>query len=222
MHACACARFIGPMIGATVIAAFGGTWSFRVNLMLRTAVVAALIALRLAPLKRAAPTHGLMDQFMAGVSYAYGFLPSRSALYLFSATSISVLAYPSLMPWFASERLHGDSHTMGLLISASGLGAFTGMAYRAWRPNVRGLFRLVDWTAALIAFSFSSVLCMSGRRRCHWNAAHGPACRRCPASRCSSHACSPRVPFDSLPRRRPAGAVSTLPTWNAPARERIR
>jgi len=69
----------------------------------------------------------------------------------------------ALMPWFAREAFHGDSRTLGLLIGAAGLGAMSGMAYLASRPGVRGLLRLIAWTAstsgaALLVFSFSSSL----------------------------------------------------------------
>jgi MFS family permease len=58
---------------------------------------------------------------------------------------------------------HGDSGTLGLLISAAGLGAASGIIYLAFRPSVRGLFRLIAWTSAiagtaLIVFSLSPAL----------------------------------------------------------------
>jgi MFS family permease len=67
------------------------------------------------------------------------------------------------MPWFAREQFHGDSGTLGLLISAAGLGAVTGMVYLALRSGIRGLFGLLAWTAAiagaaLFVFSFSDSL----------------------------------------------------------------
>jgi MFS family permease len=95
--------------------------------------------------------------------YAYGFLPSRCALLLLTSASLTVGSYVSMMPWFAREAFHGDSGTLGLLISAAGLGALTGMVYLALRTGIRGLFRLIGRTvalagAALCVFSFSSTL----------------------------------------------------------------
>jgi predicted MFS family arabinose efflux permease len=76
---------------------------------------------------------------------------------------MSVGSYVALMPWFAREAFHGDSRTLGLLISAAGLGAVSGMAYLASRPSVRGLLRLIARMSAtsgiaLVAFSFASSL----------------------------------------------------------------
>ena len=49
------------------------------------------------------------SELAAGARYAYGFLPSRCALLLLTATSLSVNSYAALMPWFAREIFHGDS-----------------------------------------------------------------------------------------------------------------
>ena len=157
------ARFLGPMIGGAVIAAFGEVAGFALNSLLRFAVLGALAAMRLRAKLTAAAVGGWLRQFSTGLRYAYGFLPSRSALLLLAATSITTQSYSSLMPWFAKERFHGDSHTLGVLMSAAGLGAVSGMIYLASRHSVRGLFRLIGWTAALagaalIAFSLVTSL----------------------------------------------------------------
>jgi len=94
------------------------------------------------------------------MEYAYGFFPSRCALILLAISSFSLQSYGSLMPWFASEKFHGDSRTLGLLYSAAGLGAVCGMLYLASRNNIRGLFKVIGWSAGvasvtLIAFSFA-------------------------------------------------------------------
>jgi MFS family permease len=84
-------------------------------------------------------------------------------LLLLTAASLTIGSYAALMPWFAREAFHGDSGTLGLLISAAGFGAVTGMMYLALRSGIRGLFRLLAWTVAtagiaLCAFSFSTSL----------------------------------------------------------------
>lgn len=154
------ARFVGPMVGGSVIALAGVSGGFAANALFRFAVLGALAALRLA--KRAAPrrAHGAWRQFTEGLAYAFGFLPTRSALLLLMATSMTVQAYPSLMPWFAAQRFQGGAQTLGLLIGGAGLGALSGMVYLATRSSVRGLLDLIAWTAALagaalLAFSFT-------------------------------------------------------------------
>jgi predicted MFS family arabinose efflux permease len=151
------------MIGGAVIAAFGEVWGFGLNSILRVAVIAALLLIRALPRPVEKTTEGWRSQLAAGFRYAYGFLPSRSALLLISAVSFTVQPYQSLAPYFARDVFHGGSETLGWLIGAGGFGAVSGMVYLAMRPSVRGLLRLMPITAAasglaLIVFSFTERL----------------------------------------------------------------
>ena len=157
------ARFIGPMIGGAVIAGFGEVWGFALNSMMRGAVILALWLIRAKPQATEAAGTGWQEQLAAGFRYAYGFLPSRSALLLVSAVSFSVQPYQSLAPYFARDVFHGGSETLGYLIGAGGFGAVSGMVHLAVRPTVRGLLSQLPIAAgaagvALIAFSFSTSL----------------------------------------------------------------
>lgn len=157
------ARFIGPMLGGLVTASFGEVWSFAVNCVMRFAVLSALRATSIAAhVARQGPS-SILKQLMMGIEYAYGFFPSRCALLLLAVSSFCLHSYGSLMPWFASERFHGDSRTLGLLYSSAGMGAVCGMIYLASRSNIRGLFKVIGWSAgaaglSLVAFSFSENL----------------------------------------------------------------
>jgi MFS family permease len=157
------ARFIGPMLGGLVTATFGEVWSFAVNCVMRLAVLSALRATRIAMHVVSHGPSSIFKQLMTGVEYAYGFFPSRCALVLLAVSSFCLQSYGSLMPWFASERFHGDSRTLGLLYSSAGMGAVCGMLYLATRSNIRGLFKIIGWSAgfsglSLVAFSFSESL----------------------------------------------------------------
>jgi MFS family permease len=157
------ARFIGPLAGGALIATLGEHWSYGVNALTYVFMLAALSRMR--PVRRHFPPteKGLLRQLAAGARYAYGFLPTRCALLLLAAIAFTVHSYAALMPWFAREAFHGDSRTLGLLVGAGGLGAVSGMLYLAWRPDIRGLFRLVGAMsamagAALVVFSFATRL----------------------------------------------------------------
>jgi MFS family permease len=157
------ARFLGPMVGGVVIAALGERWGFGANAASYFAMLFALSQIPSRPASSAPAEGNVLKQLVAGTRYAYGFLPSRCALLLLASASLTVGSYVSMMPWFAREAFHGDSGTLGLLISAAGLGALTGMVYLALRSGIRGLFRLISRTvalagAALCVFSFSSTL----------------------------------------------------------------
>ena len=157
------ARFVGPMIGGTVIAAFGETWGFGLNAVSYLAVLGALLVLRVKP-RTPEPGHeAWLTQFTAGFRWALGFLPTRCAVLLLALMSFSTQPYQSLMPYFVKTVYLGGSHTLGLLLSAAGFGAVSGMVYLATRPTVRGLFTLLPVAvgvagAALIAFSFCNSL----------------------------------------------------------------
>jgi MFS family permease len=154
------ARFLGPMLGGALIAALGEPWAFGINALSYSAMLAALWRIR-SPFSRREPSgESLVRQLSTGAAWAWNFLPARSALLLNATTSLSVGSYVSMLPWFAREAFHGDSRTLGFLISAAGFGAVSGMIYLATRPSVRGLFRLIGATSAiagagLLAFAAS-------------------------------------------------------------------
>jgi len=157
------ARFIGPMLGGLITATFGEVWSFAVNCVMRCAVLSALRATSIAVHVAKQGPSSILKQLMTGIEYAYGFFPSRCALLLLAVSSFCLQSYGSLMPWFASERFHGDSRTLGLLYSSAGMGAVCGMIYLASRTNIRGLFKVIGWSAgvaglSLVAFSFAENL----------------------------------------------------------------
>jgi MFS family permease len=157
------ARFVGPMIGGAVIAAFGEIGGFALNSLMRGAVILALWLIRAVPQQSEKTDASWRAQLAAGFRYSYGFLPTRSALLLLSAVSFAVQPYQSLAPFFARDVFHGDSQTLGYLIGAGGFGAVSGMVYLAMKPSVRGLLSMIPFTggiagAALIAFSFTKTL----------------------------------------------------------------
>jgi MFS family permease len=146
-----------------LIAALGEPWGFGANAASYFAMLLALSRIPSSPPRAPPGRLRIVEQLAAGARYAYGFLPSRCALLLLTSASLTIGSYAALLPWFAREAFHGDSGTLGLLISAAGLGALTGMVYLALRSGIRGLFRLIGWTvavagAALCLFSFSSSL----------------------------------------------------------------
>jgi MFS family permease len=157
------ARFIGPMLGGAVIAGLGEIWGFGLNSLMRCAVIAALLMIRARPRHPEKSGEAWHRQLAEGFRYAFGFLPTRSALLLLSAVSIAVQPYQSLAPYFARDVFHGDSRTLGYLIGAGGFGAVSGMVYLAMKPSVRGLLSLIPFTAAaagaaLIVFSQATSL----------------------------------------------------------------
>jgi MFS family permease len=93
-------------------------------------------------------------------------VPIRSILLLLALVSFAGMPYTVLMPVIVRDVLHGGPSTLGMLMSASGLGALAGAVTLALRRSVLGLgMRIVVCAGlfglALIAFSASRSLWLS-------------------------------------------------------------
>jgi MFS family permease len=105
----------------------------------------------------------VLDELRVGFRYVSRFAPVRSALVLLSLVSIMGMPYTVLMPALATNLLHGGPHTLGFLMTASGVGALAGALYLASRRTVLGLGLVMVWSttvfgAGLVAFSFARTL----------------------------------------------------------------
>lgn len=159
-------RILGPSIGGLLIAAFGEGWCFAIDAISYLAVIGSLLAMRLTAERRTARGARLLEQLHTGVSYTFGFPPVRSLLLLIAVTGTMGMPYMTLMPVIASKTLHGGPHTLGILMTASGVGALIGTLYLASRHTVIGLGKIIAaatfaLSAGLMAFAVSHSLALS-------------------------------------------------------------
>jgi MFS family permease len=159
-------RLVGPSLGGFLIATLGEGPVFAINAASYVAVLAALAAMRIAPATHDAGTGHVLDQLREGFRYAAGFAPVRTLLLLLAAMSLVGMPYVVLLPVFAEAVLGGGPRTLGLLMSAAGLGALLGALWLAARRGVRGLSAVITGAAAafgvgLVAFSASRTLLLS-------------------------------------------------------------
>jgi MFS family permease len=159
-------RIIGPSIGGVLIAIAGEGWCFALDAISYFAVIASLMAMRLERMPERTTETRLIDEMRSGLSYVSRFPPVRESLILLALVATMGMPYTVLMPAIAANVLHGGPHTLGYLMTASGLGALGGAFYLASRRSVLGLGRaIVAATAAfgagLVAFSFSRWLWLS-------------------------------------------------------------
>jgi MFS family permease len=159
-------RIVGPAIGGAIIAAVGEGWCFAIDAISYVAVIVSLVAMRItraaAPRERAR----MLDELRHGVRYVFGFPPVRELLLNVALIGTMGMPYAVLMPVFASKVLHGGPHTLGILMTAAGLGALCGTVYLASRHTVLGLGKVIVaatmmLSAGLIVFSFSHSLWLS-------------------------------------------------------------
>jgi MFS family permease len=155
------ARLIGPTFAAIVIGAFGEGWCFLIDGISYIPVIVSLLMMRIK--KEEARKHAtMMEQMREGWTYVSTFMPVRNILILFFITSLMGYPYTVFLPVFAREIFHGDAHTLGILTSASGLGALASALSLVFRKSVDGLIHVVQFAAgllgiALVLFAFSHV-----------------------------------------------------------------
>lgn len=150
------ARFVGPMIGGTVIAVLGERWGFALNSLSYLAMLLALVSMRLASPQHAMESGTLWQRLRAGLRFVYGFLPTRSAMLLLSAIGFCVWPYQSLLPWFTDHVYGAGSQTLGVLIGAGGLGAVSALLFLASRRTIRGLLRMIAAAAAVAGLALAA------------------------------------------------------------------
>ncbi|HEU4629173.1 MAG TPA: MFS transporter [Gemmatimonadaceae bacterium] len=159
-------RIIGPSVGGVLIAAVGEGWCFALDALSYVAVLASLLAMRVPRTAVPRPATRLAEELRDGFRYVTGFVPVRTGLLLLALVSTMGMPYTVLMPVMATDVLHGGPHTLGFLMTASGLGALGGAFYLASRHTVVGLGRVMmlatlAFGAALIVFASSRALWLS-------------------------------------------------------------
>jgi MFS family permease len=159
-------RILGPSIGGVVIAAVGEGWCFLIDGVSYIAVIASLLIMTVEPRELPIAEHHMLEELRTGFRYVSSFLPVRTSLILLALISTLGMPYTVLMPAIATNLLHGGPHTLGFLMTASGVGALAGALYLASRRSVRGLGRAIVFSTSvfglgLIAFSMSRNLWLS-------------------------------------------------------------
>jgi MFS family permease len=160
------ARLIGPAVAGMVIAAVGEGYCFLIDGFSYMAVIASLLAMRVAPAPAHAARRTLSAELREGWEYVAESAPIRSVLLYLTLMSLVGMPYTVLMPIFAASILHGGPHTLGFLMAAVGLGALAGALSLAIRRSVLGLGRVIVWSgsffgAGLIGLGLSQTLWLS-------------------------------------------------------------
>jgi MFS family permease len=153
-------RTLGPAIAGVIVALVGPGWCFFINGLSFVAVIAALLAMTVPPLPPRKTKTSLLANVREGVAYVRGNGTLLALLSLAVVPSLFAMPYQALMPIFASDVLGTDARGLGLLGSASGLGAVVGALSVAslGKGAARGRLMLGAITAfglGLILFSLS-------------------------------------------------------------------
>src|SRR3954447_14881449 len=159
-------RIIGPSVGGVLIATLGEGWCFGADAISYIAVIISLLMMRRTPVQKAQVDTHILEELRTGWTYVARFPPVRALLLLVALAGVARMADATLMPVIASKVLHGGAHTLGILMTASGIGALAGTLYLASRHTVVGLGKVIvaasiGLSLGLIAFSFSRSLWLS-------------------------------------------------------------
>ncbi|MBN2041428.1 MAG: MFS transporter [Spirochaetes bacterium] len=159
------ARLVGPTVAGALISLIGEGYCFLINGISYLAVIISLLNITVAGEPVAKKGNPLND-IVEGIKYTFGFHPIRTIILNLAIVSFAGMSFMFLVPVFAKDILHGDSHTLGLLSGAVGLGALIGSLNLARRKRIPGLAPYIAAAGILLgfslcAFSFSNILIIS-------------------------------------------------------------
>jgi MFS family permease len=154
------ARLVGPAVAGVTVAAVGEGWCFLINGLSYVAVIASLLAMRMAPFLPSRVKGSILAEMREGLSYSTRTRPIRAVLLLIGVMSLLGMPYTVLMPIFAAQILGGGAEHLGLLMSSAGLGALLGALLLARRSGLGGIGKTIGlaiagFGGALILFAFS-------------------------------------------------------------------
>lgn len=141
-------RLIGPSLAGILIAWVGEGWCFLINALSFLAVIFSLTTMRLKPFMPQFSQENILEHLRDGVRYIMDHRLMRNIILMLGTVSLLGSSIVVLAPIIAKVILHGGAHTLGWLMSASGLGAILGALYLANSRSVRRLPRIIGIAAA--------------------------------------------------------------------------
>jgi len=156
-------HIVGPALGGILVAQFGYSWAYGVDVAsFAAAFVAAAVLPRLVPTGAERPPDGLRGTW-SSLGEGWRYLWARPVL--LSAFGVDLVAMVfgmprSLFPVLAVERYSGNAETVGFLFSALAVGAVLGALTSGWvrrvvHPGRAVLWSVAVWGAAIVVFGFS-------------------------------------------------------------------
>jgi hypothetical protein len=114
------ARLAGPAIAEMVIASVGEGYCFLIDGISYLAVIASLLAMRLAVGPVRPEPSKVSAELREGWPYLSESPAIRPVLLFLALVSLVGMPYTVLMPMFAGSILGGGPHTLGFLMAAAG------------------------------------------------------------------------------------------------------
>jgi MFS family permease len=159
-------RMVGPAVAGVLLVYVTESWCFLLNAIAYGAIIAALLAMRLPAAPRPARAAPVEEGMVASSASLLSFPGVRYLLPTVVAIGLFGTPYVPLMPSVVAHFFDGRSATVGLLMSAAGLGALASAAYLSLQPRYSRQLRLITTAPiaaglALCCFAWSRSLPLS-------------------------------------------------------------
>ena len=159
-------RMIGPSIAGVMLVYVSEAWCFILNALSYAAIIGALLAMRLPRASAPAATGAQPAGLRANLSVLLSFPAVRYLLPTVVAIGLFATPYVPLMPSIVAHFFDGQSSTLGILMSAAGIGALGSATYLSLQPAYGRQIRLLTISPlavglVLVAFAWSRILPLS-------------------------------------------------------------
>jgi MFS family permease len=157
------ATVVGPAVAGLTYAAFGPAWCFTINGLTFTAVIFALMLMKLASFKPVDRGVSILKDIREGLSFVARKPIIRTLIINLGILSLAGLGFVTLLPVWAVDVLEGDATTNGFLHTARGLGALSGALLIAAIGQTYSKGKLFTFATFvmpifLLLFSFTKIL----------------------------------------------------------------
>src|SRR6185312_8089446 len=158
---------IGPSIAGVLLVYLPEAWCFALNALSYSAIIGALLAMRLPRASAPAATGVQPEGLRANLTVILSFPAVRFLLPTVVAIGLFATPYVPLMPSIVAHFFDGQSSTLGILMSAAAVGALFAAGYLSLQPRYGRQIRLMTFAplvvgVALGLFAWSRTLPLSG------------------------------------------------------------
>jgi MFS family permease len=129
------ATVVGPSVAGLTYAAFGPAWCFTLNGISFIAIIVALLFMRIKPIIQPAYRLSVVADLKEGLGYVFSHRLILSLISSIGLVSFFGIGMLTLLPAWATNILHGNVTTNGLLVSARGFGSMVSALMLAYLGN---------------------------------------------------------------------------------------
>jgi MFS family permease len=154
------AAVVGPSVAGLTYAAFGPAWCFTLNGVSFVAVIIALLFMRIKPIIQTSRHASVIAELKEGLNYVFSHRLILSLIGSIGLVSTFGIGMMTLLPAWATDILHGNVTTNGLLVSARAFGSLISalmLAYLGSRKNRGNLWTVGAFIMPVMLFIFALI-----------------------------------------------------------------